>query len=187
MENKKLEITVTCKDESTVKKYSELAQKMANDTALVENAKKCANMKELYELYKKNGYTDLSFEDFAETFKRDFSNLGFMNPNEMRELSDDDLENIAGGGWFSVICATVSFIPIAGPLISGVAKAVKAGIEGKGIGEIVKHTALGVTGALFDTVVTIGTAGVGTGATIAIKAGIGALKSGTSVAVDYMS
>ncbi len=81
-------------------------EKLAKDEALQEKLKACKSPEEAFEVAK--GTVDgLSFDDFTATMKK--VNEAFTKGNG--ELSDDDLEQVAGG-WsddntVAVITATV--------------------------------------------------------------------------------
>ena len=179
MTEKKITVQVTCKDEATTEKYKVLAEKMAKDTDFAERIKICKSDRDIYDLYAEKGYTDLNFEDFITQLGTDLEQLrGQMNKFE---LSEEELDAVVGGfSFFSMFTTAISVIPIAGPVISGVAKAIKAGVEGKGVEAIVLDVAIGLGTAMVDAVVVIGTAGMGTAATTAFKVGMGVFNGATS-------
>ncbi len=175
----KLSIDVTCETQEIAAKYEELSRKMLNDKEFQEALKLCKSDREIYDLYTKHGYTDLSFEDFSKEFSSIMEQMLGSNDASTMELTTEELENVVGGfNFFRFITSTVSVIPIAGPLISGVAKAVKAGIDGKGLEGITLEVAKGLGTAMVDAVVTIGTAGAGTAVTMGAKVAMGAVKAG---------
>ena len=176
-------ISVTCKDEAAKERYTALATKMKDDSEFKAALNQCKTDQEIYDAYKDRGYTDMDFETFKVEFKKMIDDIVSVQKEGSFELSENELENVVGGfSFFRAFTGVVSALPIAGPLISGVAKAVKAGIEGKGIEEIVKQAAVGVGLALVDSVVTIST--MGTGAVVAgavrtgMALGMGAIKTG---------
>lgn len=182
-------IAITCKDEATKERYTTLAAKMEDDSEFKAGLNLCKTEKEIFDLYAKHGYTDLDFETFKVEFKSLIDSIIKVQPAGTFELTEDELENVVGGfDFFRFFTSVISAVPIAGPLIAGVAKAVKAGIEGKGAAEVVKQMAVGVGLALVDTVVTIATAGAGAALTTGVKTGIqlgfGAVKAGLNEALD---
>ena len=178
-------ISVTCKDEATKARYTALAAKMDADSEFKAALNQCKTEQEIYNAYNDRGYTDLDFGTFKTEFKKMIDDIVNVQQPGTFELTENELENVVGGfSFFKAITSFVSVIPVAGPLIAGVAKAVKAGIEGKGIEEVVKQAAVGVGLALVDAVVTISTAGVGTAAVTGIKLGMQAVKVGLNAALD---
>ncbi len=176
MEEKKIEMTVTCKDHETAVKYKELVEKMAKDKVFIEKIKECKDMKELYNLYKKYGYTDLDFEGFSKQLKTDVTNLGLIDSNKVTELTDQDLENIAGGfSFIKALCTIVSAVPIVGPVISGAVKAVQAGID-KGACAAVLEVGKGLGLGMVDAVAFIATAGASTAGSVGVKVGLAGIK-----------
>ena len=102
-----------------------------------------------------------------------------------RELTMEELEGVVGGfSFFNLFTSVISVIPIAGPIISGVAKAVKAGVDGKGFSGVVLELAEGAGLAMVDAVVTIATAGVGTGVATGIRLGMAGIKFGLTEATE---
>ncbi|MBR4386261.1 MAG: hypothetical protein IKP51_07045 [Treponema sp.] len=176
-------VQVTCKDEELAARYEALAKKMASDADFNAQLPKCKSEEELYNLYLSHGYTDLSFEDFVEQLGYTVEQINSAAGCESMELTECELENVVGGfSFFKFATSVVSVIPIAGPIISGVAKAVKAGIDGEGASGIVLELAKGAGLAMVDAVVTIATAGVGSGVSMGIKVGMGAIKAGINEA-----
>ncbi len=183
MAEKKITVQVTCKDEATAQKYRLLAEKMATDKDFLERLQTCGTERQIYDLYKEKGYTDLSYEDFimqlGDQLEQIHKQMGTF------ELSMEELESVVGGfSLFTFITSALSCVPVAGPIISGVAKAIKAGIDGKGIEQIVLDCAIGAGLAMFDAVIMIGTAGMGAGAATAINIGVCTMKTGVSMATD---
>ena len=179
MENTKITVDVTCQDQATAENYKALAQKMVNDKEFTEKLKTCHSMTEVYELYKESGYTDLPYEEFKEAFEKSVAECHEAIKNGEMALTEEELESIVGGFSFFKFCTSVvNVIPIAGPIIAGAAKAIKAVCDGKGASGAVLEMAKGLGTAMVDAVVTIGTAGVGTGIATGIKIGMTAVKVG---------
>lgn len=181
-------ISVTCKDEATKARYMTLAAKMEADSEFKAALNQCKTEQSIFDLYKKHGYTDLSFETFKVEFRDMINGIVNAQPAGTFELSEDDLENVVGGfDLFRFFTAAISAVPIAGPIIAGVAKAIKAGVTGQGAAEVVKQLGVGLGLAMVDAVVTIATMGAGNVVTTALKAGLiatGAIKAGLNEALD---
>lgn len=184
MADREYTLQVTARDEETARRYAELARKMAGDEQFNSAVKFCRSERDLYDTYVKFGYTDLPFEEFSEQLGGTLRQIkGTIESGG--ELSDEELENVVGGfGWFSFITSVVSSIPVAGPVISGVAKAVKAGIEGKGVESIVLECAKGVGLAMVDGVAMIATGGMSVGVKMAVGVGLAAVKTGIKEATE---
>jgi len=187
--NKNFTVQVKCQDEGTRAKYTALAAQMVNDEDFKSRLNFCKNEEGVYDLYKEKGYTDLSFTDFAEQFRDTLNQLFNVENSGSFELSEDELEDVVGGfDFFKFATAFVSAVPVVGPIIAGTAKAIKAGLEGKGIEEIVKQAAVGVGLAMIDGVVclaTMGTAPLITGtAKIALNVGMAGFKAGLNCCLD---
>lgn len=183
MSENKITVQVTCQDDATANRYRVLAERMATDKNFLERLQTCSTERQIYDLYNEKGYTDLGFEDFLNQLGDQLEQI--QNQMGSFQLSMEELDNVVGGfSLFSFITAALSCIPVAGPIISGVAKAVKDGIDGKGIEEIVLDCAIGTGLAMFDAVILIGTAGIGTGAATAINIGVCTMKTGVSMATD---
>lgn len=183
MENK-LHFNVTCQTQEIAARYEELARKMLNDEAFHDALKLCKSGKDIYATYKDFGYTDLEFEDFVIQLSDVMMQIKETDVIEgTSELTMEELEEVVGGfSFFNFFTSVISIIPIAGPIISGVARAIKAGIDGQGFSGVVLELAKGAGMAMVDAIVTISTAGVGTGAATAIKLGMSAVKFGINEA-----
>lgn len=156
----------------TQQDYEKLTAKMKADKAFLDALKNSKTEQEIYENYKKFGYTDMDFGTFKETFKTIIETIvqeHNENPEGTVKLTDEQLDSIAGGFnfimWFSG--AFLDFVPILGPILAGAQKAIIAGVKGKwgemaaAIGEAVAFTAM-------DAV----TMGVGGGLGKAVETGI---------------
>lgn len=175
----KLHFDVTCQSQEIAAKYEELARKMINDKEFHEALKNCNSEKEIYDLYVKHGYTDLPYEDFVKQLGDTMLQLKNTNLVGNTELTIEELEGVVGGfNFVNFFASAASVIPIAGPIIGGVAKAIKAGVDGQGACGVVLQLAEGLGLAMVDSVVTISTAGLGTAATTFIKLGMAGIKAG---------
>ncbi len=184
MENK-LHFDVTCQSQEIAAKYEELARKMLNDKEFHEALKNCKSEREIYDLYVKHGYTDLPYEEFAKQLGDTLHQIQSTNLVGNAELTMEELEGVVGGfSFFNFFTSVISVIPIAGPIISGVAKAVKAGVDGKGFSGVVLELAEGAGLAMVDAVVTIATAGAGTTVATGIRLGMAGIKFGLTEATE---
>lgn len=182
MANNGFQVQVTAKDESTAKRYAELAQKMAGDEKFLNAVRFCQSERDLYDVYVKYGYTDLPFGEFSEQLGGALRQIQGV-AGDGAELSEEELENVVGGFDFFKFCTTVvSVVPVVGPVVSGVAKAVKAGIEGKGVEAIVLECAKGAGLAMVDGVALLATGGMSAGVQMGVKIGLGAVKAGLNEA-----
>ena len=93
----KLSIDVTCETQEIAAKYEELSRKMLNDKEFQEALKLCKSDREIYDLYTKHGYTDLSFEDFSKEFSSIMEQMLGSNDASTMELTTEELENVVGG------------------------------------------------------------------------------------------
>ncbi len=173
MENKKISVQVTCNDQATAENYKVLAEKMTNDSGFTKKLEKCRSMSEVYNLYKESGYTDLSYEEFSKAFEKTVKQCKEVLATGNMELSENELEEVVGGfDFFKLGTSLVNTFPIIGPIVSGTVKAIKAVCDGKGASGAVLEMAKGLGTAMADAVVTIGTAGVGTVVSSAVKVGL---------------
>ena len=178
MDNKKMTISVTCETDEIAKKYEVLARKMANDEEFNNSLKNCKSEREVYNLYVQHGYTDLSFEEFSAQLGDTLSQINQTIGNKTTELSSEELESVVGGyNFFRVFTSILSAVPIAGPILSGVAKAIKAGVDGKGAEGVILNIGVGIAGSLFDTAIAIATGGAGEVAKAAFKVGAAGFKA----------
>lgn len=187
--NKEMTISVTCKDDATKERYMALAAKMEADTEFKSGLNMCKSDKDVYDLYSKHGYTDMDFETFKVEFKNIIDGVVNIHQEGNVKLSEDDLDNVVGGfDAFKFFTGTFNVLPILGPLISGTAKAIKAGIDGQGAAGVIKNLGVGLGVAMVDAVTVIGTAGLGAGVSMGVKAGImvgeSAIKSGLNEALE---
>ena len=183
MENTKaLTVKVTCESNEVQARYEVLAKKMIDDSEFKAKLNQCKTEESIYGLYKDFGYTDLSFEDFKVQFKDQIASIVTVLPKETFELTEDELDNVVGGNFFfDAFIGIVNLIPVAGPIIAGVAKAVKAGIEGQGIDKIVANVGVGLLIGAFDAIVTISTLGTGNALTTGAKIALGAAAVGREI------
>jgi len=80
------------------------------------------------------------------------------------ELSDEALETVVGGkdsSFFNVFTSAVSVIPVGGPIVSAIAKAIKAGTGDGDVNDVFLNLAVGAGLAMFDSVSVIATMGAG--------------------------
>ena len=182
MENK-LHFDIICENQEIAAKYEELARKMLEDKEFHEALKDCKSEREIYDLYVKHGYTDLPYEDFIKQLSDTMLQIKNTNLVGSQELTMEELEGVVGGfSFFNLITNVVSVIPIASPILSGVAKAVKAGIDGEGFSGVVLEIAKVAGMAMADAVVTIATAGAGTALVAGMNLGMAAVKFGINEA-----
>lgn len=116
----------------TQEEYVELYKKMQNDKDFNETLKTAKSGREIYDIYTKFGYTDLSYEEFSKTCKEKITALAEhyqkQNPSDAEKLSTEDLDTVVGGAssdWNTVI-NFVSAIPFLGPILSG---GIKVGLD----------------------------------------------------------
>ena len=181
MSKPELLVEVNCTDEALAERYNKLANQMANDKDFTERLKDCKSEQALYDLYVEKGYTDLPYDDFLKQLGQDLEKLhGQM---EEFDLTEDELEGIAGGfNAFRFATTVVSCIPIAGPIIAGVAKSVKAGLEGKGSEAVTLEAAKATGLALVDAIVTISAGSLKGRGKWALMFGSAAIKAGLNEA-----
>ncbi|MGN0648812.1 MAG: Nif11-like leader peptide family RiPP precursor [Oscillospiraceae bacterium] len=81
----------------------EFVEKMSKDEALAKKMSECKSPEEAYETAKEAGLTD-----DIETFK---AVMTAVNKKVKGELSDDELDDVAGGQWLGIgISVTVAAI-----------------------------------------------------------------------------
>ena len=147
-------VEVNCTDEALAERYNELAGKMADDKDFTDRLKECKSEEAVYELYKEKGYTDLPYEEFLKQLSTDLQKL--HSQMDEFDLTEEELEGVSGGfNAFRFATTVVSCIPIAGPIIAGVAKSVKAGIDGKGTEGVTLEMAKATGLSLVDAIVMI--------------------------------
>ncbi|MGN0649300.1 MAG: Nif11-like leader peptide family RiPP precursor [Oscillospiraceae bacterium] len=88
----------------------EFIEKMASDEALAKKLEGCKSPEEAYEVAKEAGLTD-----DIETFK---GIMTAVNKQLKGELSDDELENVAGGMSEAAGIAIISGVGVAGMTLS---------------------------------------------------------------------
>ena len=80
----------------TQAEFDRLSEKMAKDEAFKKALFECDTEKEIFDLYKKNGYTDLEFPEFVIKFKDQMVTA----LQQSGELSEEELQMVVGGGFF---------------------------------------------------------------------------------------
>lgn len=148
------------------------------------------------------------FERFGLQFTIDEVN-SIMNPdiNEvnatldkftgLRELTEDELDDVVGGSFWSVFKNVVGFVPIVGTAAKLVCDLADGSLTGAG--NIAARVGLTLAVGMFDAVATLATGGLLTvaktaftsgisavGGKLAVFAGVTALKGGTSMAVSNL-
>lgn len=83
----------------TQAEFDRLSEKMAKDEAFKKALFECHTEKEVFDLYKKNGYTDLEFPDFVIKFKDQVVTA----LQQSGELSEEELQMVVGGSFFGDI------------------------------------------------------------------------------------
>lgn len=142
----------------TREEYTALYKKMLTDDEFLTKVDTLKTKDEIYDAYKTYGYTDMNYDDFMKEFSDKLNGIikAYKEKTQnSRQLSDEELDEIVGGfEWFNFIASIVSLIPAVGPLISGVAKAIYDGVNGKGFEKIFMDVAIGYGGGLMDGIVT---------------------------------
>lgn len=118
----------------TQEEYKALYKKMLNDEEFFKRIEPLTDKKDIYLAYKEFGYTDMEYDDFIVEFdSRTGRIIEECNKrlSEKKELSDEELDHIVGGvDLFQLITGIVAFVPGVGPVLSGLARGIKEGING---------------------------------------------------------
>ncbi len=172
----------------TEEEYKELYKKMLTDKAFMKELEDLKEKSQIYEVYKKYGYTDMNYDDFMEEFEARASiifDTYKQKMGEKKELSEEDLDQIVGGlDIFNLVCNLVSVIPGIGPVAGGIAKGIRDGITGKGDHRVAADILTGFALGLADGAIPIFGGAFTAGKILAATIGIGMAKVGITTALD---
>lgn len=168
--------------------YRELYRKMLNDKAFIKELEGLNEKPQIYEVYKKYGYTNMNYDEFMEEFDARASiifDTYRQKVGEKKELSDEELDQVVGGlDIFNLICNFVAIVPGIGPVVSGIAKGIKDGVTGKSDHRIAADILTGFALGLADCAFPIFGGAITGGKILATTLGIGAVKLGVTTALD---